>query len=72
MGEVHSIAKSITLKEGLADAQLTSHSDAGKVIRKVNVKMGIRIVDGNKDSVPADTPFHDEKRICMTAILFGI
>ena len=75
--EIYSIAKSIALKKGLArsDPQLTSHSGAGKIIRKVNVKMGIRILgddpmESSGDNSPA---FQGEiKRISMSAILFGI
>ena len=84
--EIYAISKSIALKKGLADSDqlLSSHSDAKKTIRRVNVKMGIRII-GNPDEeeketsensmIPsADYPvaFRDEKRISMTAILFGI
>jgi hypothetical protein len=86
LGEIYSIAKSIALKKGLAnsDPQLTSFSDAKKVIRKVNVKMGIRIVGDDSDlekedsgksavsSANTQVALHDEKRISMTAILFGI
>ena len=86
LGEIHSIAKSIALKGGLgnSDTELTSHSDARKIIRKVNVKMGIRVVgdnsfvdkenSGRSTVSSANTPvaFNDEKRISMTAILFGI
>ena len=84
--EIYSISKSIALKKGLAetDQRLFSHSDARKTIRRVNVKMGIRIigdsygvekeVSENPKISSADYPgvFRDEKRISMTAILFGI
>ena len=84
--EIYSIGKSIALKKGLAsnDSQLTSHSDARKIIRKVNVKMGIRIIGDNHEVEKEDCgnsaishnntqiAFHNEKRISMTAILFGI
>ncbi len=57
LGEIHSISKSIALKKGLSD-ELSSDSE---VIRKVNVKMGVRILED-----------YGQKRISMTAILFGI
>ena len=42
LGEIHSIAKSIALRRVLAsaDPELSSHSDAKKVVRNVNIKMG--------------------------------
>ena len=49
LGEIHTIAKSIALKKSLTntDSELSSQSDARKLIRKVNIKMGIRIVGDN-------------------------
>ena len=78
--EVYSISKSIALKKGLAGINpvVNGHQDAKKVIRKVNVKMGIRMVDNDGYNEVADAPFDsrskkvDSKRISMTAILFGI
>jgi hypothetical protein len=68
--EIHSVSKSIALKKGLdsIDPQIDSHLDAKKLMRKVNVKMGIRVIDGDGD----DSSVFPEKRISMTAILFGI
>jgi hypothetical protein len=68
--EIHSVSKSIALKKGLAsiDPQIESHLDAKKLMRKVNVKMGIRVIDEDAD----DSFGSPEKRISMTAILFGI
>ena len=78
--EVYSISMSIALKKGLAGINpvVNGHQDAKKVIRKVNVKMGIRMVDNDGYNEVADAPFDsrskkvDSKRISMTAILFGI
>jgi len=86
LGEIHTIAKSIAMKKGVVntDQELTSQSDAKKVIRKVNVKIGVRIVGDNcyveskmagrsaVSSADSLGTFHDEKRINMTAMLFGI
>lgn len=62
--EVYSISKAIALKKGLPDMQINTHAEAKKLIRKVNVKMGIRIKDPSENV--------NEKRISMTAILFGL
>jgi hypothetical protein len=76
--EVYSISKAIALKKGIADfdLQINTHADAKKVIRKVNVKMGIRIRDRIKKEFGAITPscpaLTDSKRISLTAILFGL
>lgn len=79
--EVYSISKSIAMKKGLAGINpvLNGHQDAKKVIRKVNVKMGIRVVNndgyGNEvvdASIDSRSKKMDSKRISMTAILFGI
>ncbi|MGA2876353.1 MAG: hypothetical protein ABSE82_12540 [Nitrososphaerales archaeon] len=86
LGEIHTIAKSIALKKSLTntDSELSSQSDARKVIRKVNVKMGIRIVGDNYDvenkvagksvlsGFNSPAALNYERRINMTAILFGI
>jgi len=75
--EVYSISKAVALKKGIADfdPEINSHSDARKVIRKVNVKMGIRIRDRSRiDSARASSSYisTDSKRINLTAILFGL
>ena len=78
--EIYAVAKSIALKKGLPnfDGQLATHSDAKKIIRKVNVKMGIRIVQSGDDSTLQEistfphAPCHDrEKRINLAGIIFG-
>jgi hypothetical protein len=74
--EVYSISKAIALKKGISnfDSQINTHADAKKLIRKVNVKMGIRIRNGNKKelSVPSSALTGEGKRISLTAILFGL
>lgn len=79
--EVYSISKSIALKKGIAGVNpvINGHQDAKKIIRKVNVKMGIRIVNNDEYSafaldgkVDLQCEKADLKRINMTAILFGI
>lgn len=84
--EIYSISNSIALKKGLTDSdlQLSSHSEARKNIRNVNIKLGIRIIgkpheaekETRENSIESDVDglgaFQDEKRISMTAILFGI
>ncbi len=57
--EVYSISKAIALKKGITDVdtQINTHSDAKKVIRKVNVKMGIRINEAiRKDTIAPSSP----------------
>ena len=68
--EVYSISKSIALKKGLApeESEISTHADAERLIRKVNVKMGIRILDEKKDG---RSKVH-ERRINLTAIFFGL
>ena len=80
--EVYSISKSIALKKNLAGINpvINNHQEAKKVIRKVNVKMGIRII--NDDDYCGDSTSDEKmdslsekanlKRISMTAILFGV
>ncbi len=73
--EVYSISKAIALKKGISnfDSQINSHADAKRLIRKVNVKMGIRIRNANKRESPVAGPaLTDGKRISLTAILFGL
>jgi hypothetical protein len=73
--EVYSISKAIALKKGIAnfDLQINSAAEAKKVIRKVNVKMGIRIRGGNRrEFVSAYPDLTEGKRISLTAILFGL
>lgn len=82
--EVYSVSKAIALKKGIseADPQINTHADAKKVIRKVNVKMGIRIIDGTRKEAgyPSFAPGKSEsvekeenrKRISLTAVLFGL
>jgi len=88
--EVYSVSKAIALKKGITDldAQINTHSDAKKIIRKVNVKMGIRINEatrkeaatpssssrlGQNETGKADEVDDDTgKRISLTAILFGL
>jgi hypothetical protein len=67
--EVYNISKSIALKKGELDPELNSHSDAKNVIRNVNVKIGIRLID---DSGEHSSITHDQKRIGMTAVFFGL
>lgn len=67
--EVYSITKSITLKKGLVaeELEISTHTEARRLIRKVNVKMGIRILNRIKfKGNPA------ENRINLTAIFFGL
>jgi hypothetical protein len=62
------------------DPQINSHADARKIIRKVNVKMGIRIKEEvNKNEFLTGAPgqesvstVEDKSRISLTAILFGL
>jgi hypothetical protein len=72
--EVYSISKAIALKKGIAnfDLQINTHADAKKLIRKVNVKMGIRIRNGNRREFGVYPALTDENRISLTAILFGL
>jgi hypothetical protein len=79
--EVYSISKSIALKKGLVgvDPVVSSHSDAGKIIRKVNVKMGIRIIEETplkeitgRYSISQSILGGQRERIRMTAIFFGV
>ncbi len=73
--EIYSISKAIALKQGvdLPETELESHKDAVKLIRKINVKMGIRIREGLASEIePCIDPRAESKRISMTAILFGI
>lgn len=70
--EVYSISKTIAQKQG---TELSSKeielNDANKLIRRLNVKMGIRVRDTRRNgevSAGGSMP----KRISMTAILFGI
>ena len=73
--EIYSISKTIAQKQGVAlpEEELETHKDAIKLIRRVNVKMGIRIREGPR---PFTWPHLDQQkgssRISMTAILFGI
>ncbi len=73
--EVYSVSKAIALKKGIPnfDPQINSHADVKRLIRKVNVKMGIRIRNVSKrDSLALTTAFTERKRISLTAILFGL
>ena len=67
--EVYSISKSIALKKGLApeESEISTHADAERLIRKVNVKMGIRILNSKERRDKAI-----EKRINLTSIFFGL
>jgi cell division GTPase FtsZ len=73
--EVYSISKAIALKKGIAnvDLQINTPAEAKKLIRKVNVKMGIRVRNASKrefSSASSNVP--EIKRISLTAILFGL
>lgn len=72
--EIYSISKTIAMKQGvdLPETELESHKDAVKLIRRINVKMGIRIREGLSVTEPGVHPLSAPKRISMTAILFGI
>jgi hypothetical protein len=86
--EVYSVSKAIALKKGITDldTQINTHSDAKKVIRKVNVKMGIRINEAirkdavspssrlgqNETGIEQEDDDDSRKRISLTAILFGL
>lgn len=73
--EIYSISKTIALKQGadLPEEELETHKDAIKLIRRVNVKMGIRIREGRLPFTwPQLSPQKQSSRISMTAILFGI
>jgi hypothetical protein len=76
--EVYSISKAVALKKGITDfdPQISTHADAKKLIRKVNVKMGIRIRGRNRaefgEEITSSSVLSDSKRISLTAILFGL
>lgn len=86
--EVYAISKAIALKKGISssggDPQINTHADAKKIIRKVNVKMGIRMISepttGNgvssitsvESSEMGNQSEKESKRICLTAIFFGL
>lgn len=71
--EIYSISKSMVVKRPLADID-ANDSEARNVIRRVNVKMGIRIRTSEySEQAPGieTSAFKDEDRISLTAILFG-
>ncbi len=73
--EIYSISKTIAMKQGveLTETDLQTDKDAMKLIRRVNVKMGIRIREGLRSAVESRLqPQVETGRISMTAILFGI
>jgi hypothetical protein len=77
--EVYSISKAIALKKGISgatDPEIRTHADAKKVIRKVNVKMGIRMMDPKPRKtaeIESDNIDNEKrKRISLTAIFFGL
>jgi hypothetical protein len=85
--EVYSVSKAVALKKGITDAdpQINTHSDAKKIIRKVNVKMGIRINEPTRKESVTASPSEEgsqvelvradqesRRRISLTAILFGL
>ena len=65
--EIYSISKSITVKNGInaEDPRITSHMGAKKLIRRINVKLGIRVI---KNQICNEFTV---KRINLVAILFG-
>jgi hypothetical protein len=73
--EIYSISKSIAMKQGidLPEEELRTHADARKLIRRVNVKMGIRIRETPRSESWSRSPYiQKSRRISLTAILFGI
>ncbi len=76
--EIYSVSKAVALKKGIPnfDPEINTHADAKKLIRKVNVKMGIRIRNGNRRGVGDQRQLgaltEEKKRISLTAILFGL
>ena len=71
LSEVYSISKAIALKRGSdEDINIERHSDARRLVRKVNVKIGIRIREN--EGLLAQDNHMGAKRIRMTAIMFGL